>query len=58
MGYRDPPHGLELAENMSYNIYFPGCQIAMPAPLAAGMSCTRLFILNFSFSPLFTTVTT
>jgi len=34
-GYRDPPHGVELGENMNYNIYFPGCQIAMPPPLAA-----------------------
>jgi len=35
-GYRDPPHGITLGENMYYNIYFPGCQIAMPPPLAAG----------------------
>jgi len=35
-GYRDPPHGVELAPNMYYNIYFPGCQIAMPPPLAEG----------------------
>lgn len=35
-GYRDPPHGIELSENMYYNIYFPGCQISMPPPLAAG----------------------
>jgi len=35
-GYRDPPHGVDLAENMYYNIYFPGCQISMPPPLAAG----------------------
>jgi len=35
-GYRDPPHGVVLAENMNYNIYFPGCQIAMPPPLAEG----------------------
>jgi len=33
-GYRDPPHGVVLGENMNYNIYFPGCQIAMPPPLA------------------------
>jgi len=35
-GYRDTPHGVVLAENMNYNLYFPGCQIAMPAPLAEG----------------------
>jgi len=35
-GYRDPPHGVILGENMYYNIYFPGCQISMPPPLAAG----------------------
>jgi len=35
-GYRDPPHGVVLGENMNYNIYFPGCQIAMPPPLAEG----------------------
>jgi len=35
-GYRDPPHGVVLGENMSYNIYFPGAQIGMPAPLADG----------------------
>jgi len=35
-GYRDPPHGIILGENMNYNIYFPGCQIAMPAPLGEG----------------------
>jgi ubiquinol-cytochrome c reductase cytochrome c1 subunit len=35
-GYRDAPHGVTLAENMYYNIYFPGGQIAMPPPLAEG----------------------
>jgi len=35
-GYRDAPHGVQLGENMYYNIYFPGCQIAMPPPLAEG----------------------
>jgi len=35
-GYRDPPHGVVLGENMYYNIYFPGGQISMPPPLAAG----------------------
>ena len=33
-GYRDePPPGVEIAEGMSYNAYFPGHQIAMPPPL-------------------------
>eukprot|EP01130_Rhizamoeba_saxonica_P001027 TRINITY_DN108_c0_g1_i1.p1 TRINITY_DN108_c0_g1~~TRINITY_DN108_c0_g1_i1.p1 ORF type:complete len:285 (-),score=74.99 TRINITY_DN108_c0_g1_i1:41-895(-) len=35
-GYRDPPAGIELGENMYYNIYFPGCQLAMPPPLVEG----------------------
>jgi len=35
-GYRDAPHGVQLAENMYYNIYFPGTQLAMPPPLAEG----------------------
>jgi len=35
-GYRDAPHGINLNENMYYNVYFPGCQIAMPPPLAEG----------------------
>jgi len=35
-GYRDPPHGVRMSDNMFYNIYFPGCQIGMPPPLAAG----------------------
>ena len=29
----EPPEGVELAEGMSYNHYFPGHQIAMPEPL-------------------------
>jgi len=33
-GYRDPPHGVTLGENMNYNLYFSGRQIAMPPPLA------------------------
>jgi len=33
-GYRDPPHGVIMGENMNYNLYFPGGQIAMPPPLA------------------------
>lgn len=36
-GYRDPPAGIEVGENMYYNPYFPGGQIAMPPPLAEGM---------------------
>ena len=33
-GYEEePPEGVELAEGMSYNHYFPGHQIAMPEPL-------------------------
>jgi len=35
-GYRDPPHGVIMGENMNYNPYFPGAQIAMPPPLAEG----------------------
>ncbi len=33
-GYREPPEGVELREGMEYNPYFPGHQIAMPAPLS------------------------
>jgi cytochrome c1 len=33
MGYTDPPQGFELAPGMSYNTYFPGHQIAMPAQI-------------------------
>ena len=34
-GYRDePPKGVTLADGMSYNVAFPGHQIAMPNPLA------------------------
>lgn len=36
LGYRDPPHGIKMNEGMYYNIYFPGTQISMPPPLAAG----------------------
>lgn len=35
-GYGDPPPGLQLADGMSYNRYFPGQQIAMPPPLNEG----------------------
>ncbi|MBM3559490.1 MAG: cytochrome c1 [Alphaproteobacteria bacterium] len=34
-GYAPPPAGFELGEGMNYNAYFPGHQIAMPAPLTA-----------------------
>lgn len=33
IGYEEPPEGTELPEGMSYNVYFPGSQIAMPSPL-------------------------
>ena len=33
-GYKDPPADKPLPEGMAYNIYFPGKQIAMPAPLS------------------------
>lgn len=33
-GYGDAPSGVTVAEGMSYNAYFPGHQIAMPAPIA------------------------
>ncbi|OUR78566.1 cytochrome c1 [Alphaproteobacteria bacterium 46_93_T64] len=33
-GYADTPEGFELTEGMSYNAYFPGHQIAMPAPIS------------------------
>ena len=35
-GYKDPPAGVQLADGMSFNAYFPGQQIAMGAPLAEG----------------------
>jgi len=35
-GYVDPPAGFKLQDGMNYNEYFPGHQIAMPAPLADG----------------------
>ena len=34
-GYKDPPSGYKMNEGMSYNTYFAGNQIAMPAPLNA-----------------------
>jgi ubiquinol-cytochrome c reductase cytochrome c1 subunit len=33
-GFKSPPAGFHLQQNMNYNIYFPGNQIAMPPPLA------------------------
>ena len=35
-GYRDPPHGVELAKGMHYNVAFPEHQIAMPQLLRDG----------------------
>lgn len=32
-GFKEPPAGFHLQQNMNYNIYFPGNQIAMPQPL-------------------------
>lgn len=38
VGYRDePPQGVNLAEGMYYNEYFPNNQIAMPPPLSEGL---------------------
>jgi ubiquinol-cytochrome c reductase cytochrome c1 subunit len=36
VGYKEPPTGFQLQQGMSYNEYFAGHQIAMPAPLAEG----------------------
>ena len=33
VGYEEPPPGVTVANGMHYNKYFPGHQIAMPAPL-------------------------
>lgn len=33
VGYKEPPAGVEMAENMHYNAAFPGHQIAMAKPL-------------------------
>lgn len=35
-GYKDPPEGFKLVDGMSYNVAFPGNQIAMPSMLAEG----------------------
>ncbi|MCF8468122.1 MAG: cytochrome c1 [Sneathiella sp.] len=34
-GYGEAPEDIQMAEGMNYNAYFPGHQIAMPAPLSA-----------------------
>ena len=34
VGYKDAPQDMEMSEGMAYNTYFPGHQIAMPAPLS------------------------
>lgn len=36
-GFQDPPADVKMGENMHYNEYFPGNQIAMTAPLSEGM---------------------
>lgn len=36
IGYAAAPAGMHLGDGMSYNPYFPGGQIAMPAPLSDG----------------------
>lgn len=36
VGYSEPPADFKMMEGMQYNMYFPGHQIAMPAPLAEG----------------------
>jgi ubiquinol-cytochrome c reductase cytochrome c1 subunit len=36
-GYREPPAGYQVQPGMNYNEYFPGNQIAMPAPLNEGI---------------------
>ncbi len=35
-GYRTPPAGTTVPDGMSYNLYFPGHNIAMPPPLSDG----------------------
>jgi ubiquinol-cytochrome c reductase cytochrome b/c1 subunit len=36
LGYRPKPADMNMAPNMTYNMYFPGHAIGMPAPLQAG----------------------
>ncbi len=33
-GYKEPPAEVKVPEGMAYNVYFPGNQIAMPAPIS------------------------
>ncbi len=33
-GYKEAPSSMKIADGMHYNVYFPGHQIAMPAPLS------------------------
>ncbi len=33
-GYKEAPENVKMAENMAYNVYFPGHQIAMQSPLS------------------------
>lgn len=35
VGYKEEPPDMEMSEGMAYNAFFPGHQIAMPAPLSA-----------------------
>ncbi|MDX2289058.1 MAG: cytochrome c1 [Hyphomicrobiaceae bacterium] len=39
-GYSDPPEGLQIADGMNYNKYYPGNQIGMVQPIAEGGSVT------------------
>lgn len=36
-GYAQPPEDFKVSDGMYYNAYFPGHQIAMPAPLSEGL---------------------
>ena len=36
-GYREAPEGVKVGEGLYYNIWFPGKQLAMPAPLRDGL---------------------
>jgi ubiquinol-cytochrome c reductase cytochrome c1 subunit len=40
IGFKDPPAGFKMNDNMYYNPYFPGHQIAMPPPLTPATSDT------------------
>ncbi|MDA0369397.1 MAG: cytochrome c1 [Proteobacteria bacterium] len=37
VGYEDAPADMTMGPGMNYNVYFPGHQVAMPAPLSEGM---------------------